>query len=510
MNAFPAYTSVPARRTLATPQAAVRPSVRETAFVGSKSLQPPPKPQKGVFPHGVREYVSRAFAEENSVSGIEKSMIEEKLKEIINDASTHGIMNTLDWDNHPLPQHIIQQELVSSSPRHERSPWQETASLSLNLDATHNAFANATTSNKKRKSFETDPVQNDNGDESTPPWRKAAKKNGFEDRITFANQAAAERMEKRMRKFHGGKLDESSKLPATLEKRRQRFETGKAGHPSPFSPRDATPASDIPEGPVVGTCQDLEKGYLRLTEPPRPETVRPLPVLRKTLDLLKMKWKNENNYSYICDQFKSLRQDLTVQHIKNDFTVVAYEIHARIALEKGDLGEYNQCQTQLRALYKQKLGGHPAEFLAYRILYFIYTCSRTDMNDVLADLTPTDKTQPSVKHALEVRSSLALGNYHKFFQLYLDTPNMGAYIMDMFVVRERLAALATMCRAYKQDVKIRFLTEELGFESDQECVQFLCENGAPQQLFEEKDDGVRFLTAKVGSIFETAKAAAFR
>lgn len=28
--------------------------------------------------------------------------------------------------------------------------------------------------------------------------------------------------------------------------------------------------------------------------------------------MLKIKWKEEGNYSYICEQFKSMRQDLTV------------------------------------------------------------------------------------------------------------------------------------------------------------------------------------------------------
>ena len=62
--------------------------------------------------------------------------------------------------------------------------------------------------------------------------------------------------------------------------------------------------------------------------------VRPLRILVQSLDFLIQKWKKEGNYTYICDQLKSLRQDLTVQRIKNEFSVKVYETHARIAIEK--------------------------------------------------------------------------------------------------------------------------------------------------------------------------------
>jgi hypothetical protein len=75
-------------------------------------------------------------------------------------------------------------------------------------------------------------------------------------------------------------------------------------------------------GFIVGTCQKLEKRYLRLTRPPAPDEVRPQPVLAAALArLLRMIVSKEDKYLYYNDQFKAMRQDLTVQGIKNEFTV---------------------------------------------------------------------------------------------------------------------------------------------------------------------------------------------
>ncbi|KAL1393166.1 SAC3/GANP/Nin1/mts3/eIF-3 p25 family-domain-containing protein [Phyllosticta capitalensis] len=485
----PAYNTVSARRSFDKPDSAPTP--------------PAPAPPK--WPPSVRQYVQRSFTPEALDASIPRDELEKMLKKIITEATEANALYTTDWDNHPLPQQLILAQRAKNA-NLDKAPWRNHSATPEKTmkDVCDGPLA------KKRKSPE---GMTNADDESLPPWRRTNKRR-IEDRIEPTSpvvRSLSDRMEKR---HHISPPNGSSKYTSDLERRRQRFENDKAGGQSPrpwnTSSRSDSP-SDANDGPVVGTCQNLEKRYLRLTAPPKPETVRPLQVLEKTLELLKSKWKKEGNYTYICDQFKSLRQDLTVQHIKNDFTVTVYEIHARIALEKGDLGEYNQCQTQLRALYALNLGGHPAEFLAYRILYFIYTQNRTDMNEVLADLTSADKSQPAVKHALDVRSALALGNYHKFFRLYLDTPNMGAYLMDMFIERERLAALANLCKAYKPHLNIRFLTDELGFDSFQDCLQFICDRGAQEHLEQKSDDVVIFHTNPVSAqLFAQAKAVAFR
>ena len=378
--------------------------------------------------------------ESNEIKGIERADVEAKLKSVITTAKQNGSIDNIDWYAMPLPQQMLLEERKRSVlPPPPPLPSWLPASVAAQPPQFHIPPHDTL---RKRKSSELTTDNDDTG--STPPWRKK-NGNAFEDRISFAPNN-----DKRQKKDHAGKI--ISKFGADLESRKKRFEDTRSGSNSPYTGAfmhngQSLASQDTGSGPIVGLSQKLEKNYFRLTSAPNPDDVRPLEVLRKTLDHLKKKWRTDANYTYICDQFKSLRQDLTVQHIKNEFTTNVYEIHARIALEKGDLGEYNQCQTQLRGLYNQNLGGHPVEFKAYRILYFIHTCNRSDMNDVLSDLTQADKQEPAIKHALAVRSALALGNYHQFFKLYLAVPHMGAYLMDMFVARERLAALAAMCKA---------------------------------------------------------------
>jgi hypothetical protein len=72
----------------------------------------------------------------------------------------------------------------------------------------------------------------------------------------------------------------------------------------------------------AGTKQELEKSYFRLTIAPQPHEVRPDAVLRKALArLVGMIARGEGSWLYYLDQFKGMRQDITIQHIRNDLTV---------------------------------------------------------------------------------------------------------------------------------------------------------------------------------------------
>lgn len=433
-----AFTAVSARRTLGGQSFGSTVSYTPQTTIPTTVETPPVR--RVVWPQTVRDYVQRCFAAENAIPGITTEEMQAKLKQVINEAAERSALHDVDWPTIPLPQALIQHERAAAFVTQSAKPWRDVNIAELNL---HDLRPRTDKINpKKRKSLDLATEDSPTEDASSLTWRTVTSSNVLEDRITHAEPKQSKRSEKRQRKAQEAFTLDVSKSTLELEKRRQRFNIGKSGDVSPV--RFETPEGG--NGPVVGTCQILEKRYFRLTSAPKPESVRPLGVLEKAFAFIINKWKTEHNYGYTCDQLKSIRQDLTVQRIKNGFTVNVYQRHARIALELKDLGEYNQCQTQLRALYRQNLGGKPNEFLAYRILYFIYTNNRTDMSALLAELTDADRKAPEVQHALEVRSALALGNYHRFFALARDTPNMGSYLIEMFLARERLAALARICK----------------------------------------------------------------
>lgn len=80
-------------------------------------------------------------------------------------------------------------------------------------------------------------------------------------------------------------------------------------------------------------------------------------------------------------------------------------------------------------------------------IYIFISCV-ADLTTTLAALKETDKKDECISHALKVRSSWWLGNYHSFFKLYKTAPRMAAFLMDWFLARERKIALKHMIKVY--------------------------------------------------------------
>lgn len=227
--------------------------------------------------------------------------------------------------------------------------------------------------------------------------------------------------------------------------------------------------------PVVGTNTTLEKSYFRLTSAPAPCDVRPLRILRKALDMVLDKISRGCDYLYACDQFKSIRQDLTVQHVQNDFTVMVYESHARVALDNSDMNEFNQCQTQLIELYRLRLPGSVMEFTAYRLMYHIYSCNDSNVYQEMTSMRDSTRRHSAVATALRVRRAVALNDYVDFFgrchdeAVELRSNGLATRMIqlyEMLVPAFRCRALSKMVKAYRPSIALRLIRETLRFESD--------------------------------------------
>lgn len=219
--------------------------------------------------------------------------------------------------------------------------------------------------------------------------------------------------------------------------------------------------------------------------------MRPEPVLREALARLTARVaRGEVGYFYALDQFKGLRQDCTVQHLRGELTLRVYRAHARAALEYGDLQEYNQCQGRLFALEHGALSAEKgsgaqvgsagpgdrasdadtrAEFLAYRILYQAAHARQGEGGPALlrtlralrAD--PAAAAHPAVRHALAAQRALAARDCARFARLRACAPRLSAALMDLALPALRFEALGAAVKAFRPGIAVPDLARALGF-----------------------------------------------
>jgi len=406
--------------------------------------------KKTEWPPSLMDYISRAFSACRNDK--EKDKTESYLKNLLNGRLKSGSAYEIDWESEPLPKDIFTDKNKDDKHRERNTardcmfdPNRQDGRQRTPTPERGTQVRKMTKAEKKKK--KRGDIQGLTNDQDT--WE-------VEDPMEGVRKAA------RDIRFKTEEVERKKRIvPLSLQ-------LGAMDKPRTFDPSKAK---------INGSSTAMFKPFLRLTTAPEPWEVRTRQQLPKSFQAVIAKWREEHNYKWTCEQLKSIRQDLTVQCIRDDFMVEVYETHARIAIEAADHSEFNQCQSQLAQLYKDgRKSRNRAEFAAYSIIYCLYTRNMTDMTKRLSQLTEEMAKDQIISDALKLRSHLSLGNYLGFFKIYKRSSQHVKLLVGKFIERERRKAIYTIVKAFRPTFPVTAVTNQLAFDTESEALQFLNEN----------------------------------
>lgn len=221
---------------------------------------------------------------------------------------------------------------------------------------------------------------------------------------------------------------------------------------------------------MIGTATKLEKDFIRAHSEivNDKETVRPLRVLSEAFDFVMNKYKENKDYKYIINQLKSIRQDMLIQNIKNDFSVKVYETSTLISLQNEDIENANiTLSVLIKELYNTIHNENEYQFYRYYLLYNILYDIK-EMNYIIQE----DKFmlyKNNNKDIIDIMKAMNEKNYIRLFILFNKlNSEIERKMIIPFIDYYRVQAMIIIAYGFYTTIDINYLYEKIGGNSSNE------------------------------------------
>ncbi|KAF2069455.1 hypothetical protein CYY_009228 [Polysphondylium violaceum] len=205
-----------------------------------------------------------------------------------------------------------------------------------------------------------------------------------------------------------------------------------------------------------------------------PDEIRPPPICLKVMDYMTHSVADQQNIpfseiqNFIRDRTRSLRQDLTSQHAKDDISINIHERctrfhivshHYLCELPDKDFNQFqnreqlNNCLTSLKQFYddhKRRTGlisKNEPEFRSYYILNSLE--NNSDLVSYMISIPQEIFYHPFIQYAIEVWKAYRSSNYCRFFILAAKGTFLQACILHRYFIHVRKMAVKYMNKAYR-------------------------------------------------------------
>mmetsp|Transcript_50075 Transcript_50075/g.132000 ORF Transcript_50075/g.132000 Transcript_50075/m.132000 type:complete len:343 (+) Transcript_50075:146-1174(+) len=251
------------------------------------------------------------------------------------------------------------------------------------------------------------------------------------------------------------------------------------------------------EAPLQGESQTIEKSYQRTIGGfPLAEHVRSSQVLEKAFH----RTLQTEDYAYVSDQLRAVRQDLTVQHIRSPFAALVWEQSAVRAAANADWATFDSCLPELAALQVENGLEHQEKVASWRFLRSV-AAGAADVS-LLENLIRSPAAE--AVWAVAINRAIVGGNLRRAVARAQDPPSATcSRIVEPIVDTLRLDLLLQAVLASRRSDD-QTLSAVLAFPSEEDAVSWVQAQSIPYPLSDDCSALCAAVSAAKGNVARQA------